>query len=622
MGKKQGKGKGGGGSSSSAGSGSGSGSIARLAAPAVVLIVAAGVGLWLSSRPPSFDAPEVLRSVRSGVVSGSDALAEGSVGKHHLADHYTGLLASTRPSGAEKAEAALALVLLTALMDADEALDPALVERLASFRPDESYSSRLGSEYGVGLGQRRQKPPLRKAAPVPMGGWIGAAIEGAAIGEPVRTERGEVTLYSRRPLVVVIDGFLSAADAAAAVDEHDRVFDARKRDGETVCFNTKMTPAKRARMTKQLTELAQRDQAKDWAVTEKPGLICVPTTPSIFAKFRRASTSINFELGSSPLIDGIDSAVAESIGLLSEADRTGDEGYSDSAVQRVAGGSTCGQLLRYFPPLSTESEAALAEGADALDVSTAYELHTDCHDYVGDVMQEPADRSISALLYLTSPESGGHTSFPVVNVSVPPKAGRLLLFQSLDETGRCDPLSAHIGHAPSSGTVAKFAWQKWFLAAPSPADRRSKELAVRSAMQTMCDLELVCRSYLRTTANDNKTVVEMLEEARPMIKRAAKKATKGDAEGALALYESVAYRMLTAASSHTDAAGRQALGETLAELPAVVATVQKLGPRLASGKGARAPGSAATGKRHGKLGGQLQSLAGVAAQFGVRVGGP
>ena len=79
-------------------------------------------------------------------------------------------------------------------------------------------------------------------------GWGGAAIEGAASGEPVRTERGEVTLYSRRPLVVVIDGFLSEADAAAAVEEHDRVFDARKRDGETVCFNTKMTPAKRARM--------------------------------------------------------------------------------------------------------------------------------------------------------------------------------------------------------------------------------------------------------------------------------------------------------------------------------------------------------------------------------------
>jgi hypothetical protein len=101
-------------------------------------------------------------------------------------------------------------------------------------------------------------------------------------------------------------------------------------------------------------------------------------------------------------------------------------------------------------------------------------------------MQEPADRSISALLYLTTPESGGHTTFPVVNVSVPPKTGRLLLFQSLDANGRCDPLSAHIGHAPSSGGIAKFAWQKWFLASPSPADRRAKELAARSAMQTMC----------------------------------------------------------------------------------------------------------------------------------------
>lgn len=318
----------------------------------------------------------------------------------------------------------------------------------------------------------------------------------------------------------------------------------------------------------------------------------MPTTPSISEKFRRASTSINFESGANSVIDSIEDDVATSIGLMT--------GPTEEERERVAGSSTCSQLLRYYPPKegraaatstfsyedpadesdeNRDEQTGLTDSpTDSLDVSTAYELHTDCHDYVGGVMQEPADRSISALLYLTTPVSGGHTTFPVVNISVPPKTGRLLLFQSLDENGRCDPLSAHIGHAPSAGDIPKFAWQKWFLAAPSPADRRAKELAARSAMQTMCDLELVCRSYLRTTAHDGKSALALVQEATSLLERAAKRAARNDPEGALALYEDAAYRLFAAASHpQQDGPGQTALREALgAQLATTSNDVSKL----------------------------------------------
>ena len=153
-------------------------------------------------------------------------------------------------------------------------------------------------------------------------------------------------------------------------------------------------------------------------------MICVPTTPSISEKFVRASTSINFELGASSVIDNIDNSVAAAIGAL-------DDPADQAAVRKVAESSTCSQLLRYYPPRPDEvvdpnafsyDDPEDASPVDALDVSSAYELHTDCHDYVGGVMQEPADRSISALLYLSTPLSGGHTSFPVSPQATPTAA--------------------------------------------------------------------------------------------------------------------------------------------------------------------------------------------------------
>jgi hypothetical protein len=92
------------------------------------------------------------------------------------------------------------------------------------------------------------------------------------------------------------------------------------------------------------------------------------------------------------------------------------------------------------------------------------------------------------------------------------------------------------------------------------------------------DLELVCRSYLRTTAHDSKSVVELVHEAGTLLKKAAKTAAKNEPEGALALYEDSAYRLFAAASHpQQDGPGQAALREVLgAQLATTLGDVPKL----------------------------------------------
>jgi hypothetical protein len=116
---------------------------------------------------------------------------------------------------------------------------------------------------------------------------------------------------------------------------------------------------------------------------------------------------------------------------------------------------------------------------------------------------EAADRTVSALLYLSSPAAGGATSFPLVGLEAYPRAGRLLVFETLDEHGWCDPLAAHEGLPPSAGTIPKLVLQKWVLGRPRPkGERRGGEGVEETARisHVMCDLNEVCRTFLRPTS--------------------------------------------------------------------------------------------------------------------------
>ena len=51
----------------------------------------------------------------------------------------------------------------------------------------------------------------------------------------------------------------------------------------------------------------------------------------------------------------------------------------------------------------------------------------------------PAERTHSVVLYLETPERGGETRFPLLDLSVKSLSGRLLIWSNLDSSGQSDP---------------------------------------------------------------------------------------------------------------------------------------------------------------------------------------
>jgi prolyl 4-hydroxylase len=55
------------------------------------------------------------------------------------------------------------------------------------------------------------------------------------------------------------------------------------------------------------------------------------------------------------------------------------------------------------------------------------------------------DRKRSYLLYLDSPQKGGETHFRALDITVPPKPGRLVIWENLLPSGQCDHAMIHGG---------------------------------------------------------------------------------------------------------------------------------------------------------------------------------
>jgi prolyl 4-hydroxylase len=76
-----------------------------------------------------------------------------------------------------------------------------------------------------------------------------------------------------------------------------------------------------------------------------------------------------------------------------------------------------------------------------------YEDHYDSDD------ETPVEkrRTDTLLMYLNDVESGGHTSFPKVQVEVTPRAGRAVHWKNVDEVGEVLPCALHGGLPVLSG---------------------------------------------------------------------------------------------------------------------------------------------------------------------------
>jgi len=92
-----------------------------------------------------------------------------------------------------------------------------------------------------------------------------------------------------------------------------------------------------------------------------------------------------------------------------------------------------------------------------------YKPHHDFfhHDLAGveKYLGKSGQRITTVLMYLETPEAGGETLFPMVNVAIPAKKGTAVLFHSCLPTGVEDHKSLHGGQPVKEGT--KWCLTKW-----------------------------------------------------------------------------------------------------------------------------------------------------------------
>ena len=89
-----------------------------------------------------------------------------------------------------------------------------------------------------------------------------------------------------------------------------------------------------------------------------------------------------------------------------------------------------------------------------------FDHHNDAFDLEGarqGIEESGGQRLFTTILYLNQPEEGGATSFPVLNMTVAPAPGRLLLFANTVAGERtASPLASHAGEPVTAG-------EKWAL---------------------------------------------------------------------------------------------------------------------------------------------------------------
>jgi prolyl 4-hydroxylase len=137
-------------------------------------------------------------------------------------------------------------------------------------------------------------------------------------------------------------------------------------------------------------------------------------------------TSETCDLGSAPVVDAVDAAIRELLGLPAEL-----------------GEPIQGQ--RYAP-------------------GQEFKPHTDTFEPTGadffEHCAERGNRSWTAMVYLNEPREGGATRFKAINKIVQPETGKLLAWNNLLPDGRPNPATLHQGMKVRKGT--KYILTKWF----------------------------------------------------------------------------------------------------------------------------------------------------------------
>ena len=80
--------------------------------------------------------------------------------------------------------------------------------------------------------------------------------------------------------------------------------------------------------------------------------------------------------------------------------------------------------------------------------------------YYADAASRGGQRTWTAMLFLNTPEAGGHTDFPTAGASAAPETGTLLVWNNMTPEGRCNSYALHHGTPVLAGR--KYVLTKWF----------------------------------------------------------------------------------------------------------------------------------------------------------------
>ncbi len=102
------------------------------------------------------------------------------------------------------------------------------------------------------------------------------------------------------------------------------------------------------------------------------------------------------------------------------------------------------------------------------DVGQEFKAHHDFfytdQNYYREETTSGGQRTWTAMAFLNEPEGGGQTFFPEVNVRITPRAGNLLIWNNMDQTGAPNRYTLHQGCPVTAGL--KYVITKWYRERP------------------------------------------------------------------------------------------------------------------------------------------------------------
>jgi prolyl 4-hydroxylase len=93
-----------------------------------------------------------------------------------------------------------------------------------------------------------------------------------------------------------------------------------------------------------------------------------------------------------------------------------------------------------------------------------YDYFFASESYYADAASRGGQRTWTAMLFLNTPEAGGHTDFPNAGASAAPETGTLLVWNNMTADGRCNSYALHHGTPVVAGR--KYVLTKWFRERP------------------------------------------------------------------------------------------------------------------------------------------------------------